>query len=64
MQIPRGILDMKERFQHQQRRTAIVEEVVNQSNYTLKIINNNAMKMMTNKLKFYRMIINILQEKS
>jgi hypothetical protein len=45
-----------------QRLTATVEQVVNRLNYSLKIINNDKMKIMTNKLDYHKIIIDILKE--
>jgi hypothetical protein len=45
-----------------QRLTAAMERVVNRLNYTLKIINNDTMKKITNKLKYHKTITDILKE--
>jgi hypothetical protein len=45
-----------------QRLTAIIEQVLNRLNYTLKII-NDTIKMKTNKLEYHKTIIDILKEK-
>jgi hypothetical protein len=46
-----------------QRLTATIEQVVNRLNYTLKIINNDTIKIMTNKLEYNKTIIDRLKEK-
>jgi hypothetical protein len=51
-----GITDML-------RLTVTIEQVVNRLNYTLKVINSDTIKMMTNKLDYYKIIIDILKEK-
>jgi hypothetical protein len=40
-----------------QRLTATIEQVVNRLNYTLKIINSDTIKIMTNKLEYHKAII-------
>jgi hypothetical protein len=46
-----------------QRLTATIEQVVNRSNYTLKII-NDTIKIITNKPQYHKKIIDVLKEKS
>jgi hypothetical protein len=50
-------------FTNIQRLTARIEQVDNRLNYTLKIINNNTIKTITNKLKYHKTIIDIIKEK-
>jgi hypothetical protein len=45
------------------RLTATTEKVVNRLNYTLKIINNDAIKIITNRLDCHKVIIDILKRK-
>jgi hypothetical protein len=47
-----------------QRLTATIEQVVNRLNYTLKIISNNIIKIITNKVEYHKTIIDILKEKN
>jgi hypothetical protein len=47
-----------------QRLTATIEQVVNRSNYTLKIINNDTINIITNKLEYQITIIDLLKEKN
>jgi hypothetical protein len=42
--------------------TATIEQVVNKLNYTLKII-NDTIKIIANKLEYYKTIMDILQVK-
>jgi hypothetical protein len=46
-----------------QRLTATIEQIANRLNYTLKIINNDTIKIITNKLEYHNTIIDILKEK-
>jgi hypothetical protein len=46
-----------------QRLTATVEQVVNRLNYTLKIINNGTITVITNEVEYHKTVINILKEK-
>jgi hypothetical protein len=46
-----------------QRLTVTIEQVVNRLNYTLKIIKNNTIKIITNKLEYHKAITDILKEK-
>jgi hypothetical protein len=46
-----------------QRLRATIEQVVNRLNYNLKIINNDTIKIITNKLEYHKTIIDILKRK-
>jgi hypothetical protein len=46
-----------------QRLTATIEQVVNRLNYSLKIINNDTIKIITNKLEYHKEIKDILKDK-
>jgi 50S ribosomal subunit-associated GTPase HflX len=50
------------RITNMQRLTATIEQAVYRSNYTLNIINNDAMKIITNKSEYHKTIIDILKE--
>jgi hypothetical protein len=51
------------RITNMQRLTATIEQVVNRSNYTLKIINNDTVKIITTKLEYHKVILDILKDK-
>jgi hypothetical protein len=42
-----------------QRLIATIEQVINSLNYTLKIVNNDTIKIVTNKLEYHKTIIDI-----
>jgi hypothetical protein len=46
-----------------QRLTATIEHVVNRLDYTLKIIHNDTIKIITNKLEYHKRITEILKDK-
>jgi precorrin-2 methylase len=46
-----------------QQLAATIEEVVNRLNYTLQIINNDTIKIKTNRLEYLKTTIHILKEK-
>jgi hypothetical protein len=46
-----------------QRLTATIEQVLNRLNYTLKIINNDTIKIITNKLEYHKTLMDILKRK-
>jgi predicted transcriptional regulator len=46
-----------------QRLAAKIEQVVNRLNYTFKIINNDTIKIILNKLEYHKAIIDIIKEK-
>jgi hypothetical protein len=52
------------RITNMQRRTATIEQVVNRLNYILKIINNDKIKIMTTKLDYHKIILDIMTKKS
>jgi hypothetical protein len=48
---------------HMQRLTDTIEQVVNRLSYTLKIINNDTIKIIRKKLEYHKTITDIVKEK-
>jgi hypothetical protein len=46
-----------------QQLTATIEQVVNRLNYTLKIVNSDTIKIMSNELEYRKTIIDTLKDK-